>query len=149
MAYVRTELEPLAWLKSVGHQEAPLRADWRLADPDKKLLNTVWFSKHPRSIRAGDMLVYYAARHGSLVAIAEVASDHVDEEPEVERFRYSMSVRPIVTIGLREAPQLTETPISPLSVRRQSHIRMEPDAFEIARKLIFKAAERSIPTISA
>jgi hypothetical protein len=158
MAYIRTEIEPLAWLKSVGTQEQPLRADWRVdvrrdddgnpLETNDHLLNRVWFNKHPRSIRAGDFLVYYAVRHGSLVAIAEVASDDVRDEND-ERFKFSMSVRPIVTLGLREAPQLAETPIKPTSVRRQSHIKMEPDAFAIARKLIFESAERSIPEIKA
>jgi hypothetical protein len=147
MAYVRTEIEPLAWLKSVGTQEEPLRADWRVTD--QHLLGRVWFSKHPRSIRAGDFLVYYAVRHGSMVALAEVAADDVFEEPDATRFKFSMSVRPIVTVGLREAPRLTDTPVNPTSVRRQSHVRMEPEAFKVARSLIFESAERSVPAVKA
>src|SRR4051812_18062385 len=106
MAYDRTGTGPWAWLKSVGTQEDPLRTDWRVANAG--LLTRVWFSKHPRSIRGGDLLAYYAARHQVLPAIVEVVSDEVHEGDNT-RWKHHMEVRPIVTVGLRDAPSLGDT----------------------------------------
>ena len=142
MAYDRTGTGRWHWLKAVGTQEEPLQADWRVMDSN--LLTRVWFSKHPRSIRGGDLLVYYAARHGALPAIAEVVSDHVEEDLGEARWKWSMEVRPIVVLGLREAPTIYDSPIDPLRVRRQSHIRLEPTEFADIRALILDAAAASI-----
>jgi len=141
MAYDRTGTGPWAWLKCVGTQEDPLKPDWRVADAH--LLTSVWFSKHPRSIRGGDMLVYYATRHQVLPAIVEVVSDEVYDE-KGPRFKYRMEVRPIVTAGLRDAPALSDTKVNPLSVRRQSHLSMTPREFKVVRTLILEAAIKSL-----
>ena len=144
MAYARTDLEPWAWLKSVGTQEEPLRRDWRQTETN--LLTEAIFTKHPRSMRQGDFLIYYAVGHGSLVAIGEVASDEVDPRHEdPKRFKWKMQVNPLVSLDLRGAPHLTQTPIQPTSVRRQSHIRVTNEAFNVARDLILKAVDLSIP----
>ena len=58
MAYDRAGTGPWAWLKSVGSADDPLNRDWREADAH--LLPHCWFSKHPKSVRAGDAFVYYA-----------------------------------------------------------------------------------------
>lgn len=142
MAYDRTGTGRWSWLKAVGTQEEPLVANWRVGD--SHLLTRVWFSKHPRSIRAGDLLVYYAARHGVMPAIVEVVADHVDEDLSEERWKWSMEVRSIVLLGLREAPTIYDSPIDPLRVRRQSHIRLEPEEFAHIRGLILEAAAASI-----
>ena len=143
MAYDRTGTSRWVWLKAVGTQEEPLAADWRLRERNNLLLR-VWFSKHPRSIRGGDLLVYYAARHGVMPAIVEVVSDHVDEHLSEERWKWSMEVRPIVLLGLREAPTIYDSLIDPLRVRRQSHIRLEPHEFAQLRALILDAAAASV-----
>jgi len=145
MAYDRIGTGPWAWLKAVGTQEEPLGADWRLSDDH--LLTRVWFSKHPRSIRRGDVFVYYAARHGVLPALAEVASDDVDHDPDESRWKWSMTVRPIVTVGLREAPALAGTKIEPTRVRRQSHILLTPSEFQEVRSLIFEAARTRLDAV--
>jgi len=141
MAYDRTGTGPWAWLKAVGSQEDPLKPDWRV--DDSHLLSYVWFSKHPRSIRGGDLLVYYAARHRVLPAIAQVVSDEVEDEKE-PRWRWKMAVRPIVAVSLRDAPALADTSIDPLRVRRQSHIYLTPREFQVARHLLLQAAEHSL-----
>jgi hypothetical protein len=76
-----------------------------------------------------------------------VSDDVEDHGAEHKRFRYSMRVRPIVTIGLKEAPSLSDTTISPLSVRRQSHIFLEPREFQVARLLILEAVERELRNV--
>lgn len=141
MAYDRTGTGPWAWLKAVGTQEEPLKADWRVADAH--LLTSVWFSKHPRSIRGGDLLVYYAARHQVLPAIVEVVSDEVHDDGG-ERFRYRMDVRPLITVGLRDAPALGDTNVNPMSVRRQSYIFMTPREFQVVRTLILDAVAKGL-----
>jgi hypothetical protein len=144
MAYDRTGTGAWAWLKSVGTQEEPLKPDWRV--DDAHLLSSVWFSKHPRSIRGGDLLVYYAARHQVLPAIVEVVSDEVHSEND-PRFKYRMDVRPIVTVGLRDAPALTEALANPQRVRRQSHILLDRREFQIARHFILEAASKTSDTV--
>lgn len=141
MAYDRTGTGPWGWLKSVGTQESPLKADWRVADAH--LLTAVWFSKRPRSIRGGDLLAYYAARHQVLPAIVEIVSDEVHEE-DGPRWKYRMEVRPILTVGLRDAPSLGDTTISSMSVRRQSHIFLTPRDFQVVRTLVLEAAAKSL-----
>jgi hypothetical protein len=143
MAYARAGTGRWAWLKAVGTAEEPLEADWRAQDD--RLLDRVWFSKHPRSIRSGDILAYYAARHGVMPALVEVASDHVDEDLQAARFKWSMAVRPIVCVGLRDAPALQDSPVDTLRVRRQSHIKLDESEYEAIRKLLLKAAADSLP----
>src|SRR4051812_20800671 len=75
MAYERAGTGAWAWIKSVGSAEEPLNRDWRYHNV--AVLRDVWFSKHPRSLRAGDALVYYAARWGVFPALMELVSDDV------------------------------------------------------------------------
>ena len=97
MAYERAGTGPWAWLKSVGTQEDRLPPSW--PHGEKHLMDRVFFSKHPRSIRGGDLLVYYASGHQVLPAIFLVTSDEVhDEGEEVPRWRYWIEVRPIMSI---------------------------------------------------
>lgn len=97
---------PWAWLKSVGSQETPLKRDWR--SEDYHLVAFCWFSKHPRSLRAGDMLVYYAARWGVFPALMELVSDDVADDAgghpvHGQRWRWRMDVRPLVTLPDRKS----------------------------------------------
>jgi hypothetical protein len=142
LAYKRTGGEPWAWLKSVGSQDDPLKVDWTV-DRDDYLMKLVFFAKHPRSIREGDILVYYAARHGALVGLFRVISDDVEHNPDRDRWQWTMEVRPVVTLPLRQAPTIYDTSIEPTRVRRQSHILLtEPEYSEI-RDLIFDAAKEA------
>src|SRR4051794_23301973 len=108
MAYERAGTGAWAWLKSVGAAEDPLKRDWR--EEDRHLLRYVWFSKHPRSLRAGDVLVYYAARWGVVPALMELVSDdvfdHASDKNYGGRWRWRMQVRPLVTLPMDVAPTL-------------------------------------------
>ncbi|MBX5468867.1 MAG: hypothetical protein IRZ21_03110 [Thermoleophilaceae bacterium] len=143
MAHERFGTGPWAWLKGVGTAEDPLARDWRIGN--EYLLTKIWFSKYPRSVRAGDLLVYYAARWKVMPAIVEVASDTVTDEkdghPEHgERFRWMMRVRPLISVDLDVAPHLTRTPIKPTRVKRLSHLLLRPDEYEAIRELLLEAA---------
>lgn len=147
MAYDRAGTGPWAWLKSVGAQETPLHRDWRKVD--SHLLEHCWFSKHPRSLRAGDVLVYYAARWGAFPALMELVSDDVSDDMgghpvHGKRWRWRMDVRPLVTLPLDDAPTLAEAGVDPLRVRRQSHILLTRMEFDCVRDLILARAARTV-----
>jgi hypothetical protein len=146
MAYERAGTGPWAWLKSVGTQEDPLDLAWPYGE--MHLLDRVFFSKHPRSIRAGDVLVYYAAGRQVLPALMLVTSDEVhDEGEDVPRWRYWMSVRPIIILSLRGAPTLTQAGISPTSVRRQSHVLLSPEQYVHLRELMLHAVNVTLGSV--
>jgi hypothetical protein len=131
MAYDRTNTGPWTWVKTVGSADQPLSQEW--LGEREGLLTKVWFPKHPRSIRRGDLLVYYAATHGRLPAVVEVVSDEVHGRPAhySERWPWYMRVRPRLVIPyLDEAPMLGDVGLDPLRLRRQSHILLTDEEWE-------------------
>lgn len=155
MAYDRTSTGPWVWLKAVGTADDPLSANW--PREDAHLLEHVWFPKRPRSLRADDLLVYYAAGLGVLPGIARLLTDEPVDEPESHpkygaRWPWKMGVEPIVTVSLEIAPTLAYVGIDPLRVRRQSHIRLEPHEVEVVRRrlaeAVWKAAELPLELVA-
>ena len=147
MAYDRAGTGPWAWLKAVGAAGSPLKRDWRAED--EHLLWYCWFSKHPRSLQEGDLLVYYAAQWMRLPAIMELISDevlddHAGHPVHGKRWRYKMEVRPLVVLPMGDAPTLDDVGIDPLRVRRQSHIKLTREEYLVARDLITAAAGRDV-----
>lgn len=140
MAYDRAGTSEWAWIKSVGAQGAEMARDWR--ETESHLLSDVYFSKHPRSIRAGDVLVYYAAGWGRFVALMQIESDEVTDTAEhprnADRWRWSMSVRPVVTLPMEIGPTLAEAGIEPLRLRRQSHILLNAAEYHRIRDLMLQ-----------
>jgi|SRR4051794_21505980 hypothetical protein len=137
MSYDRVGTGRWAWLKSVGSADEPLENGWQ--EKWRYLLKAVWFPKHPRSIRKGDLLVYYAAGRGRLPAVVEVTGDEVQESRDhprySERWPWRMEVRPrLIAPDLEDAPSLEEVGIDPLRVRRQSHILLDTDELEAVRR---------------
>jgi hypothetical protein len=131
MAYNRANTGPWTWVKIVGSADDPLKPEWLIER--EGLLRSVWFPKHPRSIRAGDLLVYYAATHGRFPAVVEVVSDKVYARPDThsERWPWYMRVRPRLVIPrLDESPTLADVGLDPLRLRRQSHILLADDEWE-------------------
>jgi hypothetical protein len=118
-------------VKVVGSADDPLKLRW-LAEREG-LLRSVWFPKHPRSIRRGDLLVYYAATHGRFPAVVEVLSDevHARSATDPERWPWYMDVRARLVIPrVDEAPALSDVGLDPLRLRRQSHILLADDEWE-------------------
>lgn len=137
MSYDRRGTGRWAWLKSIGSAEEPLEDGWQ--EEWNYLLEAVWFPKHPRSIRSGDLLVYYAAGRRRLPAIVEVTGDEVQESrghPRYsKRWPWRMEVRPrLVAPDLERAPSLNDVDIDPLRVRRQSHILLDTEELDAVRK---------------
>jgi len=137
MSYDRENTGRWAWLKSVGSADEPLEDGWQ--EKWQYLLESVWFPKHPRSIRGGDLLVYYAAGRGRLPAVVEVVGDEVQESRDhpryAKRWPWRMAVKPRLLVPeLNNAPSLEEVGIDPLRVRRQSHILLDPAELEAVRR---------------
>ena len=123
MAHDRSGTGPWAWIKVVGAQGEEMNADWR--QNEQHLLSNVWFTRHPRSLRAGDVLVYYAAVWGRLVALMTLESDSDEardnsSDPNDGRWRWSLPVRPVVTLPMKAGPTLTDVSIDPPRLRRKS-----------------------------
>lgn len=137
MTYDRLNTGPWAWLKSVGSADEPLEDLW-LAERDY-LLRFVWFPKHPRSLRGGDLLVYYAAGRGVLAGVVRLRSDEVqkagDHPRYSDRWPWRMEVEPLLVVpNLEDAPLLADTGIDSLRVRRQSHILLTEAEIEAVRR---------------
>lgn len=144
MAYDRDGTGRWAWLKSVGSADDPLLDDW--LDGRSYLLRSVWFPKHPRSIRAGDLLVYYAAGHLRVPAVVEVESDEVFEARDhprySERWPWRMEVKPLVVVPrVSDAPTLSAMRIDHLRVRQQSHILLTTEELAEFRTALVPATE--------
>lgn len=145
MAYDRDGTGRWAWLKSVGSTEDPLHDDW--LNGRSYLLRSVWFPQHPRSVKAGDLLVYYAAGHLRMPAVVEVESDEVHEARDhprhSERWPWRMDVKPLVVVPrVSDAPELSAMQIDPLRVRRRSHILLRPDELAGLRTALVPPIER-------
>lgn len=146
MAYDRTGTGRWIWIKTIGAADDKLEPDW--LEECEYLLESVWFPKHPRSIRAGDLLIYYAAGHGVFPAVMEVVSDEVREDVEhprrALRWPWRMSVRPVVVVPrLRDAPGLERVGLNPLRLRRQSHILLNEAEWEDFRGAFLPVLESS------
>lgn len=144
MAYDRTNTGRYAWIKTIGSAEDPLQEDW--LDERGFLLDSVYFPKHPRSLRAGDLLVYYAAGHGVFPAVVEITSDEVHEDrrhpKHAQRWPWRMQVRSRLVIPkLSQSPQLGDVSIDSLRLRRQSHILLKADEWDEFRELFLPSAE--------
>lgn len=142
MAYDRTGTGPWVWIKTVGSVEDQLEDDW--LDKREYLLKNVWFPKHPRSLREGDLLVYYAAGRKAFPAVVQITSDRVHQDEshptKYARWPWSMEVRErAVVTHLPNAPTLADSGIEPRRLRRQSHIVLTDAEWEHFRDLFVPA----------
>jgi hypothetical protein len=131
------------WLVSSGTTEEPhIHDDWR---PREKRwverYGDVWqFTRRPR-IAPGDRLVTYAVGSGRSFGKGRVFSlREVTSEPEPgehERWRWKIEVRYLAGVPLlSQSPTLDDIGVSPMSVRRQTHIRLTPEQGRRAEELI-------------
>ena len=132
------------WLKVVNATRDPLRDEW-LADASHGLLERVRFprNKRPTGVARGDRLVYYSADRRRFFAVVEVISREPYEDRAQERWPYVLDVRPRLLLPrLDTAPALEalDLPRGLLSVRRQSHIRLDADQYTKALAALVAAA---------
>jgi hypothetical protein len=92
-------------------------------------------SRRP-SVQAGELAIAYASVWQCVFAVVEVASPP-EHEPARERWSWSFAIHPLV-VGrdLHDAPAAEEAGIFPSSLWRHSYIRLSPEQFDAARRLI-------------
>jgi hypothetical protein len=140
MAYDRTGTGRWFWVKSVGSADHPLDERW--LDERDYLLHTIWFPKHPRSLKAGDLLAYYAAGRGVFPAVVELVSSEVSKDETNDRWPWTMNVRPRLVIPqLSDAPSIADVGLDSLRLRRQSHILLSDDEWERFRGIFLPPAQ--------
>lgn len=83
------------FLKSVGSADDPMADDW--VDNHPQELSVVHFTKEPKSIRVGDLLVYYAGVHQKLLGIVEVFSKP-QLDAQHKRWPHYCEIRPKLII---------------------------------------------------
>lgn len=159
MAHDRGNTGVWAWIKTIDAGGAPLAEDWlglsRDADgnlPDdgietgvnRHLLNHIWFTQQPRSIKKGDLLVYYAVGSPGMrfPAIVEVTDGDLTYEDGKDRWAWSLAVTPkLVVPKLSLAPSAEDIgDINPRTLRK-SHSRIEPAMWDRFRSAFMPTVE--------
>jgi hypothetical protein len=75
-------------------------------------------------------------------AVVEVVSDP-EEDPKLERWRWSFAIRPVVALDdLDRSIPAEEVGVFPSSIWRHSYIRLDEQQFRAARDAIERAAAR-------
>ena len=88
----------------------------------------------------GDLAVCYASLWQCVFAVVEVVSDP-QNDPAAARWSWSFGIRPLVAVAdLHDAPPVEAAGIFPQSLWRHSYIRLSPEQFAQARRLIEAAA---------
>jgi hypothetical protein len=132
-----------AFIKTIGHAGMSVPPDWmREADWSARLQH-VLFPKNPRSLKRGTRIVYYAAGTRRFCAVLVVIDDEAraNTEATADRWPFKLNVRPLVAIPADEhAPSLEDVGINPLSIRRQSHIRITERQYDAIVAGILAAA---------
>lgn len=159
MAHDRGNTGVYAWIKTIDAGGGPLRDDWLGLVPDEEgnfaqdgveagvnrhLLEHIWFTQQPRSIRKGDLLVYYAVGSPGMrfPAIVEVTDGDLSYDEEAPRWNWSLAVTPrLVVPKLSLAPSAEEIGgINPRTLRK-SHSRIEPAMWERFRSAFYPSVE--------
>jgi len=111
---------PTVWLKAIGTSKEPLPAQWLKERPD--FLTRVTFAKQPKSIKSGDLIVYYAHGHKKIFAIGR-ATENGDtaawDDTATTKYGYSMGIRILVAI-----PKMQIALDSPMSPGENSYIQL-------------------------
>jgi hypothetical protein len=155
MAHDRAGTGPWAWIKTVDAGDAPLRDDWlglgsaegtdgtgpelvassAETGVNRLVLDNIWFSQQPRSIKRGDLLVYYAVGSPNMVfpAIVEVTTGDLVSEGR-SRWNWRLEVRPLIVVPrLSDAPRASEIGnINPRTLRK-SHSLISPELWDSFR----------------
>jgi hypothetical protein len=96
-------------------------------------------SKRP-GVRPGELAILYAAVWQAIFGVVEITGVP-EHDPTRDRWAWRFSIRPLVAVAdLHEAPAVEEAGVFPQSLWRHSHIRLNEDQFDTARRLIEEAA---------
>lgn len=121
------------WLLVRGTGERPLP---ERVEPDALRRHS---STRRPSVQQGDLAVCYASVWQVVFALVEISS-HPENDPAHERWRWSFSLRPLLAVAdLREAPPVEAAGVFPRSLGRHSYVRLTPEQFDAARKVLLEA----------
>jgi hypothetical protein len=118
------------WLLVRGRGERPLAAR-----VDPAAIRAHGSSRRP-AVEPGDLAILYAAVWQAIFGVVEIAGEP-EHDPARERWAWRFPIRPLAVIDdLDRAPAVEEAGIFPQSIWRHSHIRLTPERFAHARRLI-------------
>jgi hypothetical protein len=132
-------------MKMIGLTERPLTDCYTLPHAD--------FTRRPRRIRPGDLMVLYAVGGSKRVfALAEVTSEIYDSG--LERFPYRLDIRYLLNLRVASGVSIEQvsTPERELlrAIRQQaSYFQLRPEEYDRAATLLRKASESGGSTESA
>lgn len=127
------------WLKMIGASDWPLADKWVEDRPE--LLSRVRTPQTPRSIKRGDMLVYYSAVTQKLFAISRSTMDGETAQMELEageeRWPYVLHVQVLLLIPrLTLAPEWTVLGLPVTTVQQRSYAEITRTSYRTAWKAI-------------
>jgi hypothetical protein len=88
------------------------------------------------SVQKGDLAICYASVWQAVFAVVEVTSEP-DEDAELDRWRWSFSIRPLLALDdLDRSVPAEEIGVFPSSIWRHSYIRLTGEQFAAAEAAI-------------
>jgi hypothetical protein len=96
-----------------------------------------WHSSSKRpSVQRGDLCILYASVWQAVFGVVEVVGEP-ENDPARTRWAWRFPIRPRLVLGdLDRAPAVEEAGVFPQSLWRHSHIRLSPEQFDRARRMI-------------
>jgi len=93
------------------------------------------------AVQRGDLAVCYLAGDKCIFAVVEVVADP-ENDPSRTRWQWRFAIRPLVSVDPREAPPVEAAGVFPRSLGRHSYVRLTPEQFDAARRVIGESVER-------
>lgn len=129
------------WLKAVGHAKGPLPEAWLADERWHTRMTRTGFPRRPRMVD-GDRLVLYASVWKRVFGIVEVVGEPTADSGS-ERWPWQVAIEPLVVVPhLENAPPVEAIGVAPISMGRQSHIRLTERQYELAVEAIGGVAGR-------
>jgi hypothetical protein len=123
------------WLKALGHAGGPLPDRWLQDGAAERRLGRTGFPRRPR-MEPGDRLVYYASVWRRIFALVEVVGEP-EHSGDSARWPWTVAVEPLLVVPvLSNAPPVEAIGVPPRSMSQQSHIRLRPEQYELAREAL-------------
>jgi hypothetical protein len=118
------------WLLVRGRGEKPLDRH-----VDEARIRAQRSTKRP-SVQRGDHAILYASVWQAIFGVVDIVGNP-ENDPTRDRWAWSYAIRPLTVVAdLNDAPPVEAAGIFPQSLWRHSHIRLNEEQFESARKLI-------------
>ena len=127
------------WLKALGHARGPLPDAWLEDGGAQRRLRRTGVPRRPR-MEPGDRLVLYASVWRRVFALAEVVAEPRRAGGSA-RWPWTVELEPLLVVPvLSNAPPVEAIGVPPRSMSQQSHIRLRPEQYELAREALASVA---------